>query len=73
MAITGRDIRKFRTELGLTQAEFGMELGFANPQIQISQLESGVRPINRRIEMAISKWREAEQGIRFRGAHAKKD
>lgn len=53
-----KELKEFRESLDLTQEIFGQQLGFKKAQIQISQLESGRRPISTRLEKAIAQWRE---------------
>lgn len=57
----GSDIKQFRLSLKLSQKSFGEGLGLKNPQIQVSQLESGNRIVTDRMEKMISKWQEAER------------
>jgi len=57
--MTGQELREFRLQLGLSQNEFGRELGFRFPQVQISQLEREERPVTVRLEKTISKWKES--------------
>lgn len=57
--MTGQELKQFRLSLGLKQAEFGRELGFENPQVQISQFENGRRPISKRLESHIRKWKRS--------------
>lgn len=46
------DIKGIRLSLGFNQRQFGEALGLKNPQIQVSQLESGRRPVSERIAKA---------------------
>ncbi len=56
--MTGKELKKIRLSIGMTQQEFGEELGFKNPQVQISQFENGKRQISRRLEVTIKMWEE---------------
>ena len=47
--MTGQELRAYRLALKMTQKEFGRALGFKNPQIQISTIESGRRPVSGRV------------------------
>ena len=38
---TKENIKVLRKRLGLTQTEFGEQLGYAQPQVRVSELERG--------------------------------
>lgn len=58
--MTGKEMRAFRTKRKLTQRAFGLRLGVAFPQIQISLMERGRRPINPRLQAALVLWKQNE-------------
>ena len=41
MKWTPENIKALRKRLGLNQTEFGQQLGYAQPQVRISELERG--------------------------------
>lgn len=51
--MTGRTLRTIRRKLGLNQTEFGKLLGYVDPQVQISKIETGKRKINKRLEKLV--------------------
>lgn len=54
--MTGDQLKSFRLSLQMTQVEFGKELGLTHPQVQVSQLERGERPITLRLLKSIERW-----------------
>jgi transcriptional regulator with XRE-family HTH domain len=46
-------MKMIRRLLGLTQKQFGSDLGVANPQVQIASMETGLRPISKRLARSI--------------------
>jgi transcriptional regulator with XRE-family HTH domain len=50
--MTGTRLRAIRKKLGLTQSAFGTALGYKSaPQVRVSELERGVVPISRQVEI----------------------
>lgn len=54
----GSELKSFRLMLGMSQHQFGSELGLKFPQIQISDLERGRRIISERLRKSIERWME---------------
>lgn len=54
--MTASELKAARKRLGLNQRDFGLGLGLAAPQIQVSQLESGLRPISKRLWRIVELW-----------------
>ncbi len=59
--MNGLSMRKARQDLGMTQADFGGELGYS--RVMISQMETGAREIDRRTGHAV-RWLAARSGLR---------
>lgn len=52
--MTGRQVRNLRVQMGYTQHEFGLQLGyFTSPQSCMSRLESTERPVSSRVRVII--------------------
>lgn len=48
---TSKDLVQLRYRLRMNQTEFGAQLGYRQPQIRIAELETGRKPIPKRIRM----------------------
>ena len=44
------ELKQLRKSLGLNQSQFGEKLGYINPQIRVSELETGLKPICERVK-----------------------
>lgn len=51
--MTGEEMKMIRKLLGMTQKQFGSDLGIPNPQVQIAQMETGNRTISKRLSKSI--------------------
>ena len=51
MTMTAKELKDLRKKLNLTQHDFGLMLGFSQPQIRISELERGTMKISERIKL----------------------
>ena len=51
--MSGEEMRMIRRLLGMTQKQFGSDLGIPNPQVQIASMETGRRKISKRLTKAI--------------------
>lgn len=49
----GEEMRMIRRLLGMTQKQFGSDLGIPNPQVQIAMMERGQRKISKRLSKSI--------------------
>lgn len=52
--MTGPEMKMIRRLMGMTQNQFGSDLGVPNPQVQIALMEAESRPISKRLAKAIS-------------------
>ncbi len=59
--MNGTTMRQARQGLSMTQADFGVELGYS--RVMISQMETGARAIDRRTGHAV-RWLAARSGLR---------
>ena len=46
-------MKAIRHLLGMTQKQFGSDLGIPNPQVQVAMMETGHRTISKRLSKAI--------------------
>jgi transcriptional regulator with XRE-family HTH domain len=51
--MTGEEMKMIRKLLGMTQKQFGSDLGIPNPQVQIASMETGRRTISKRLSKSI--------------------
>lgn len=51
--MSGEEMKMIRRLLGMTQKQFGSELGIPNPQVQIASMETGRRTISKRLVKSI--------------------
>lgn len=51
--MSGEEMRAIRHLLGMTQKQFGSDLGIPNPQVQVAMMETGHRTISKRLSKAI--------------------
>lgn len=47
----GKDVLRIRLRMRLNQTQFGLELGYKHPQIRISEIETGRKPVPVRVKM----------------------
>lgn len=51
--MSGEEMRAIRRLLGMTQVQFGSDLGIPNPQVQVAGMETGLRRITKRVSKAV--------------------
>lgn len=51
--MSGEEMKAIRHLLGMTQKQFGSDLGIPNPQVQVAMMETGHRTISKRLSKAI--------------------
>ncbi len=51
--MSGEEMRAIRRLLGMTQKQFGSDLGIPNPQVQVAMMETGHRTISKRLSKSI--------------------
>lgn len=51
--MTGQEMKAIRQLLGMTQKQFGSDLGIPNPQVQIAMMETGHRTVSKRLSRSI--------------------
>ena len=59
--MTGKELKAFREQLGLSQEEFGLYLGYDAPQTTISMLENDHHAIRTSLEVTIKLWKKLLQ------------
>lgn len=69
--MTGKEMKRFREEIGLTQTEFGSYLGYKHPQTQISNIENSKRSLNLRLASAVKMWIKTYRGDHIRSVTKK--
>lgn len=51
--MSGEEMKAIRHLLGMTQKQFGSDLGIPNPQVQVAMMETGHRTISKRLSKSI--------------------
>lgn len=51
--MSGAEMKMIRRLLGMTQKQFGSDLGIPNPQVQVAMMETGQRTISKRLSKSI--------------------
>ncbi len=51
--MSAAQLRAARLSLGMTQVEFGLQLGYRHPQVRVAELEAGRAVISRRTRLLV--------------------